>query len=177
MLKGPRLLLEIASIWDSECRLYMRIRQKSNRRIYCYFDNKLLLSIWNNIRRATSCITIRLNQLTKGQPQHYTGDHWFSTYAKFSEKPTFLTPWYVHVHTCVYQGVRNVSFSENVAYVLNEWPPEVQQKRISHFAIDGFKIWLWENKPLLRYGGVYVSFKNDQTISKMIQEMIVLDET
>ena len=24
--------------------------------------------------------------------------------------------------TCAYQGVRNVSFSENFAYVLNEWP-------------------------------------------------------
>ena len=24
--------------------------------------------------------------------------------------------------TCAYQGVWNVSFSENVAYVLNEWP-------------------------------------------------------
>ena len=36
--------------------------------------------------------------------------HSFSTYATFSEKVTFLT--------C--QGVRNVGFSENVAYVLNE---------------------------------------------------------
>ena len=35
--------------------------------------------------------------------------HSFSTYATFSEKVTF---------TC--QGVRNVGFSENVAYVLNE---------------------------------------------------------
>ena len=41
----------------------------------------------------------------------------FSTYAKFSEKLTFLTPW------CAYQGVRNVSFSENFAYVLNGWSP------------------------------------------------------
>ena len=32
------------------------------------------------------------------------GDHSFSTYTK---------------HTCDYQGVRNVSFSENVSYVLN----------------------------------------------------------
>ena len=30
----------------------------------------------------------------------------------FPKKPTFLTPWHV----------RNVTFSENVAYVLNEWP-------------------------------------------------------
>ena len=36
-------------------------------------------------------------------------DHSFSTYAKFYEKLTFLT------------GGRNVSSSENCAYVLNEW--------------------------------------------------------
>ena len=27
----------------------------------------------------------------------------------------------IRIRTCVYQGVRNVSFSENFAYVLNEW--------------------------------------------------------
>ena len=40
------------------------------------------------------------------------GDHSFRTYVKFSEKLTLLT--------CAYQGVRNVSFSENFAYVLNQ---------------------------------------------------------
>ena len=75
------------------------------------------------------------------------GDHKFSTYAKSSTKLTFLAPWYArHVHrdhsfsTCAKlsekltiliplirtrtsadQGVRNVSFSEYLAYVLNEW--------------------------------------------------------
>ena len=28
----------------------------------------------------------------------------------------------IHTRTCAYQGVRNVSFSENFAYVLNGWP-------------------------------------------------------
>ena len=38
-------------------------------------------------------------------------------HAKFSGNRTFLTPWYAHVrvHTCVYQRVRNVRFSENLA--------------------------------------------------------------
>ena len=44
--------------------------------------------------------------------------HPFSAYAKFSEKLTFLTS-LIRTRTCAYQGVRNVSFSENVAYVLN----------------------------------------------------------
>ena len=43
-------------------------------------------------------------------------DHSFSTYAKFSEKLTFLD-----VRTRAHQEV-NVSFSENFAYILNEWP-------------------------------------------------------
>ena len=43
--------------------------------------------------------------------------HPLSTYAKFSEKLTFLNLW----DTCAHQGVRNVSFSENFAYVLNGW--------------------------------------------------------
>ena len=38
---------------------------------------------------------------------------------KFSDKLIFLTPC---MHTCVYQGVRNVSFSENVACILNDDP-------------------------------------------------------
>ena len=42
-------------------------------------------------------------------------------YQTFSEKVVFLTPWYTHV-TCAYQGVRNVTFSENFANVLNELP-------------------------------------------------------
>ena len=37
------------------------------------------------------------------------GDHSFSTYAKFSKKVTFATPWYAHVRY----------FYENFAYVLN----------------------------------------------------------
>ena len=46
--------------------------------------------------------------------------HSFSTYVKFSEKLTFLPP-DVYMHVCV-TGVRNAGFSENVAYVLTEWP-------------------------------------------------------
>ena len=40
--------------------------------------------------------------------------HPFSTYAKFSEKLTCLTP-LIRTRTCAYQEVRNVSFSENFA--------------------------------------------------------------
>ena len=46
-------------------------------------------------------------------------DHSFSKFAKFSEKPTFLTP-LIRTRTDAYQGLRNISFSENFANVLNE---------------------------------------------------------
>ena len=48
------------------------------------------------------------------------GDHSFSTYAKFPEELTFLTPM-IRKRMFEYQGVRNVKFAENFAYVLNEW--------------------------------------------------------
>ena len=43
--------------------------------------------------------------------------HSFSTYAKSSEKLTFLIPL---IRTRTYQGVRNISFSENFASVFDE---------------------------------------------------------
>ena len=47
-------------------------------------------------------------------------DHWFCTYAKFSEKLTFLNLWYAHV--LVTYTYAHVTFSGNFAYELNEWP-------------------------------------------------------
>ena len=44
-------------------------------------------------------------------------DHSFSKNAKFPEKLTYLTSWYTHVVWCAYQGVRNISFSENFVSV------------------------------------------------------------
>ena len=60
-------------------------------------------------------------------------DHSCSIYATIFEKLTFLTPdthtyaYHAHIrithtHTCAHQGVTNISFSENFAYLLNEWP-------------------------------------------------------
>ena len=52
----------------------------------------------------------------------FLGGHPLSTYAKFSEKLTLLTHVRVYARTCAYQWPRNVSFSENFAYVLKGWP-------------------------------------------------------
>ena len=47
-------------------------------------------------------------------------DYSFSRYAIFSEKINIFCP-QIRTPTCAYQGVRNVSFSDNFAYLLNEW--------------------------------------------------------
>ena len=43
----------------------------------------------------------------------------FSTYSTFSEKLTFLTPWYAHIRTY-----------EHFAYVLNEWSHSIMRVRV-----------------------------------------------
>ena len=46
--------------------------------------------------------------------------HSLSKHVKFSEKLTFLTPWFAYKRV-KYQELRNVSFLENIAHELNEW--------------------------------------------------------
>ena len=48
------------------------------------------------------------------------GCHSFSTHAKYSEKLTFLTPWYPHVRVSI-RSKKMLFFSEYLAYELNEW--------------------------------------------------------
>ena len=63
--------------------------------------------------------------LTRGHP--------FGTYAKFPEKLIFLP--LVCTPTSVYQGVRNVRFSENFAYELNEWSLNYIEFKILDFIV------------------------------------------
>ena len=48
----------------------------------------------------------------------YFGDHPFSSYAKYSRKLVFSSPWYAQ---CEYHGVRIIRFSQNLVYLLNSW--------------------------------------------------------
>ena len=57
--------------------------------------------------------------------KHTQRDHSFITFAKFSEKLTFLTS-LICTRTCAYQRARSVSFSENFANVTNERSPSNQ---------------------------------------------------
>ena len=49
----------------------------------------------------------------------FVRNHSFSTYTKFLRKTNISYP-LIRTRTCAYQGVKNVSFSGNLAYVLNE---------------------------------------------------------
>ena len=85
---------------------------------------------WNSYQNLILALHVKLKLLELGRhliwksrqtyPQEFRElirDNSIDTYAKFSKKVIFLTPWYVHVRV----WVRNVSFAENSAYVLNEW--------------------------------------------------------
>ena len=88
----------------------------------------LFNDISQSIVSYAKCGIIRYFKVTYTAPKGpgLLWDHPFSTYAKLSEKLTFLTSWYAHVCTCArtyvcVSGVRNVSFSESFAYLLNGW--------------------------------------------------------
>ena len=49
----------------------------------------------------------------------------FVKYVRKIFRKTNISNILIRTRTCAYQGVTNVSFSENFAYVLNEWPPMV----------------------------------------------------
>ena len=59
----------------------------------------------------------------------------------------FLPP-NTHTFTCVYQGVRNVTFSENFGYVLIKWP-----QWLTHFMplVRGKDIFTWYRKRPLKW--------------------------
>ena len=73
------------------------------------------------------------------------GDHPLSTNAKFLKKTNISNP-LIRKRTCAYQGVRNVSFSEIFAFVLNELPPmEIRAVKLSpkHAVSNSWsKFWL-----------------------------------
>ena len=88
-------------------KVFLEILQNSQENT-CVRDSVFLWILWNfqeHLFLQNTCFS-------------HERDNSFITFAKFSEKLTFLTPWYTHVSS--YQGV-NVSFPEKFANVVNEW--------------------------------------------------------
>ena len=82
--------------------------------MYCFFR----ISIGKNknkvLKIPKKILCVGFNQFAVILGNTPTRYYSLSTYAKFSEKLTFLTPMISNC-TCACQGVRNVSFSENFA--------------------------------------------------------------
>ena len=72
------------------------------------------------IYEKPQCDVVNLKNLRdyKSGKNKVTWEFPFSTYGKFSEKLIFHAP-VIRTRTCVYQGVKKISFSENFAHVLN----------------------------------------------------------
>ena len=63
----------------------------------------------------------------------------FSASAKFSEKTNISNP-LIRTRTCTYQGIKNVSFSEDFANVLNGSFLMLHKKSLKNTTIDLFKM-------------------------------------
>ena len=77
------------------------------------------ISVFSNASRHSNALRKQISGKAEFFQYVLNKDHLFSMFAKFSEKLTFLYP-LIHTRTCAYQGVRNVSFSENFANVIDE---------------------------------------------------------
>ena len=77
-----------------------------------------------NLIQILTC-TYSLKKVQEVKFLIFLRDHPFSTYAKFPEKLIFLPLIRTHACTCqeyvCVSGGKNVSFSENFAYLLNGW--------------------------------------------------------
>ena len=60
-------------------------------------DTKVLAEQITFFESFSGCISFSMRLNTFRPTSLLTRVHWFSTYAKFSEKLTFLTSWYAHV--------------------------------------------------------------------------------
>ena len=96
---------------------------------HAYKICKFVRGMTMHIRFVNLCAAMATNVQSGGRSKNYHADriykfsnrwdHSFSTYAKFSEEHNISYP-LIRIHACAYQGERNVSFTENLAYVLNE---------------------------------------------------------
>ena len=89
--KVSRTLGQLSSKFPKSNRFGKNTHQELSR-ICQLFGSIVNMKCW----RKTSCLRSECSKLQCSCTQT-SRDHSFSTYAKFSEKLTFLTPWYTHV--------------------------------------------------------------------------------
>ena len=125
--------------------LFQLTLSKCNENIHCCY---FVIEIYRLAKISNLCVAIWLHELheflsflktSREFWKHYNisyyeqncpiiRDHSFSTFAKFSEKLSFLAPWYAHVlgngrreGGGGWRGSKRFQFFEKFAYVLNKW--------------------------------------------------------
>ena len=111
---SKRLIVGLTLILLKVCRILKDLlKSLSNINMEFFCEN-----IWQLL--TVTYFRIKAPSLMFCRVRNTRRDHSFSTYAKFSGKNKISFP-LACIRKCAYQGVRNVSFPENVAYTQNEW--------------------------------------------------------
>ena len=95
----------------------------------------------------------------------------------FGKKLTFLTP-LIRTHTCAYQGVRHVSFSENVAYILNGWLHMVLNHDWQHIILCSLQLslssyWLSGKIYCISCGNSFIALAEIRKVTDFIAKAIL----
>ena len=85
-----------------------------------HISHFLTLNTFQTFFLTFTCLKPATKTLEKGV-KFLLGGHPFSTYAKFSEKLTFLTPWYAHVRARI-RGLGMLTFRKILRTYLMEDP-------------------------------------------------------
>ena len=83
------------------------------------------------MKELLELFTIKINHLLKIHLGKEASVKYVRNISRKSNIPNPL----IRTRTCAYQGVRNVSFSENLAYVLNGWPQR-SQRAFSFYSVN-----------------------------------------
>ena len=109
--------------------------------VFCIFYSRIAFRIWVHF---LICLYFHIRILRA---------HPLSTYAKFSEELTFLTPWYAHVRLPI-RGLEMLVFRKILrTYVMND--PYDRHKNTHHFMGS----WVFFIKPLFTQGIFYVDWR------------------
>ena len=96
-------LLKLFNSFLANVRIFYPLKTAEKQEFFLCFQEvcnenigqKWVREVWDKSLRDTSQLLYILSRLKSNK--YKIGDHSFSTYAKFSEKLIFLTPWYAHV--------------------------------------------------------------------------------
>ena len=101
-------------------------------------------------------------------------------YLRTTFRKTNISNFLIGKRTCAYQGLRNISFSENFAYVLNGWPLWRDRKLAEYAAcllywiIYDWKLSIYKNSPTAILCGI-LEFDNFPKEIRHCQEKFLVN--